>query len=206
MIQLTLLLLLSLFTAHVELAQTTEIATKLTRRGQDDRKLFLNGVESHQSELDSSADDDGEVNTTSSRLELNAGKMAIAFDPSKWKDGKSTNGRYSLDHASGAAFAFVIAEPLVVKLDSLPDIALSHARAEDPAAKIELREKRVVNGVEVWCLKIMFTAKTVPFTYYGYYFSGAAGTVQIVTCARQNLTDEYQHDFEEFLDGFRLSE
>ena len=32
-----------------------------------------------------------------SRLELNAGKMAIDFDQSKWKDGKVEDGRYSLN-------------------------------------------------------------------------------------------------------------
>ena len=203
MIKLAVVVVILLSSTHAELsAKTTEIARKSTPKEQQDVKHFLNGPKSHNSDLDSS--DDNEVSTSHCRLELNSGKMAIAFDQSKWKDGESVDGRYSLSHASGSAFAFIIAEPLVVRLDSLPDIALSHARAEDPDAEIVLREKRVVNGVEVWFLKIMLTAKTIPFTYYGYYFSGAAGTVQIVTCARQNLTNEYQKDFEEFLNGFRL--
>lgn len=139
-----------------------------------------------------------------SRLELNAGKMAIDFDQSKWKDGKVEDGRYSLNHASGSAFAFVIAEPVIVALDALPGIALSHARASDPTARIVLREKRVVNGIEVWCLKMEFKTNAIPFEYYGYYFGGKAGTVQIVTCTRQSLAREYESDFQEFLNGFRL--
>ena len=138
------------------------------------------------------------------RLELNAGTMAIDFDQAKWKDGKVEDGRYSLNHTSGSAFAFVIAEPVVVDLDSLPGIALSHAQASDPSAKIVLREKRVVNGIEVWCLKMEFKTNAIPFEYYGYYFGGKAGTVQIVTCARKGLAREYESDFQEFLNGFRL--
>ncbi len=141
-----------------------------------------------------------------SRVELNAGRMAVDFDPVKWKDGKVTDGRYSLNHASGNAFAMIIAESLITKLDVLPDIALSHARAEDPEAKIVLREKRVVNGVELLCLKIEFKAKMIPFAYYGYYFAGKAGTTQIVTCTRQSLAGMYENDFTEFLNGFRLIE
>jgi hypothetical protein len=148
-----------------------------------------------------SEDESGEI----SRLELNSGKMSIDFDQSKWKEGKVENGRFSLRHASGGAYAFIIAEPTAVELDALPEIVISHARAEDPEAKIVLREKRLVNGVEVWCLKLEFKAKTIPFAYYGYYFGGKAGTVQIVTCARQNLAGDYENDFQEFLDGFRLT-
>ena len=203
MIKLAVVLVILLSSAHAELsAKTTKIASKIAPKEPD----FLNALKPHNSEVEFVSDDEVDVNRAHCRLELNSGKMAIAFDQSKWKDGESVEGRYSLNHASGSAFAFIIAEPLVVSLDALPDIALSHARAEDPAAKVVLREKRVVNGVEVWCLKIMFTAKTIPFTYYGYYFSGAAGTVQIVTCTRQNLRDDYQKDFEEFLNGFSLTE
>jgi len=148
--------------------------------------------------------DEDSVPNERSRLELNAGKMAIDFDRSKWKDGKVEDGRYSLNHASGSAFAFVIAEPVIVALDALPGIALSHVRASDPGAKVVLREKRIVNGIEVWCLKMEFKTNAIPFEYYGYYFGGKAGTVQIVTCTRQNLAREYENDFQEFLNGFRL--
>jgi hypothetical protein len=100
----------------------------------------------------------------------------------------------------------IIAERLSIPLDSLPDIALSNAKDADPNAKIVLREKRSVGGVDVWFLKLASTSNGIPLIYYGYYYGGKAGTVQVLAYTGANLITEYDKDFLEFLNGLRVSE
>ena len=60
---------------------------------------------------------------------------------------------------------------------------------------------RQVNGTELLCLQIKGTIQGVAFIYFGYYYSSDAGTVQMITYTGQNLFEEFQSDFEEFLNG-----
>lgn len=85
-------------------------------------------------------------------------------------------------------------------------MALSNAKDADPNAKIIFREKRSVGVVDVWFLKLASTSKGIPLIYYGYYYGGKAGTVQVLTYTGANLITEYDKDFLDFLDGFRVSE
>jgi len=50
--------------------------------------------------------------------------------------------------------------------------------------------------------KIEGTIQSIPFKYYGYYWSGKSGTVQFLTYTAQNLFDEALPDFSELLNGF----
>jgi hypothetical protein len=46
----------------------------------------------------------------------------------------------------------------------------------------------------------------IPFAFEGYYYGGKAGTIQILTYTGTNLVKEYDADFMEFLNGFRVME
>jgi hypothetical protein len=45
------------------------------------------------------------------------------------------------------------------------------------------------------------TMKGIKFTYFGYYYSNAEGTVQFITYTSQNLLDKYKESIEELLNG-----
>jgi len=138
-------------------------------------------------------------------LVVNDGRMAVQYDTNKWKQGRSDEpGRYKFEHQKGDAYGIVIAERIDVPTDSLPEVALTNAKKLDPNARITLREKRRVNGVDVWFLKMEVTAVGVPFTYYGYYYGGESGTIQVLTYTSRELVPDYDSDFMEFLNGFRL--
>jgi hypothetical protein len=49
------------------------------------------------------------------------------------------------------------------------------------------------------------TVKGMPVTYYGYYYGGPAGTVQILTYTGRSLAAVCEQDFLEFLDGLRVA-
>jgi hypothetical protein len=131
--------------------------------------------------------------------------MAIKYDANKWKQSTSKEaGRFTFVHTTGDGYAMVIAERLSIPIDSLPDIALHNAQDADPNARITFQDKRRVNGVDLWFLNIDAVVSGIPVTYYGYYYSGQSGTVQILTYTGRSLVPEYEKDFIDFLNGFRL--
>jgi len=69
-----------------------------------------------------------------------------------------------------------------------------------------LKEKRKVNGTDVWFLKLEAEINQIPMIMCGYYYSGKTGTVQVVTLTGKNLFGEIEQDFMSFLNGLRISE
>lgn len=134
------------------------------------------------------------------------GKISVKYDPSKWKQTPtSDSGRFEFSHVRGDGFAVVIAERTMISTDNIADIAYSNIRKQDPAARLALKQKRRVGGVDVWFQTVEATVKGIPVTYYGYYYGGPAGTVQLLTYTGRNLVANYEPDFMEFLNGLRVS-
>lgn len=132
--------------------------------------------------------------------------ISLKYDPGQWKLTASHNeGEFDLSHSSGDAHALVIAEPGVVPLDVISDIALANAQSADPNAKVVFRDKRRVNGAVVYFLKIEANVDTVPMVYWGYFYAGESGTVQVVASTTKNLLPQYQKDFLDLLNGFMVS-
>lgn len=132
--------------------------------------------------------------------------ISVKYDPELWKQAAPGNdGEFVLLHSSGDGHALVIAERIAVPLDSIQDVALENAQAVDPNAKIIFRDKRRVNGVVLYFLKIEANVDTVPMVYCGYFYAGENGTVQVVTYTTKTLLPEYEREFMDFLNGFVVS-
>jgi hypothetical protein len=135
------------------------------------------------------------------------GSFGVWFDPGKWKlSQKSLNDSVELQfqHTSGDAYALIISERIAMPVTSLKSFVLESATKAAPDAKIIAEEKRIINGHELLCLKFEGTIRQIPFTYYRYYYSGAAGTLQVLTYTGQNLFAEFQKDFTDFLNGVEI--
>ena len=96
----------------------------------------------------------------------------------------------------------VLSERLQLSPETLKGVVLNNARQAAPDAKIDFEERRVVNGRQILCLQIAGTTQGIPFRYFGYYYAGSEGTVQVLTYTGENLFEEYKGDFEELLNGF----
>ena len=59
----------------------------------------------------------------------------------------------------------------------------------------------VVNGLKVLNLHMEGTIQGMKFSFYGYYYSSANGSVQLVTYTGKNLFNDYKDDIELFLNG-----
>ncbi|MGE3525472.1 MAG: hypothetical protein AB7I33_06085 [Gemmatimonadales bacterium] len=131
--------------------------------------------------------------------------VQLFYDPHKWKPTEDhERGRLGLEHVAGDGYALIIKERLQMKLDAIRLIAIKNALAAAPDAEIVSQDIRKVNGSDVICLRIEGTTSGVPFTYLGYYWTGPAGTVQLVTYTGQNLYDEYKADFLNLLNGLTI--
>jgi hypothetical protein len=132
--------------------------------------------------------------------------ISLKYDPGQWKERSSeSQGKFALSHSSGDGHALIIAEDTNVPLDVIVDIALANAQSADPSAKVVFRDKRRLNGVPVYFLKIEAEVDTVPLVYWGYFYAGETGTVQVVTYAPKTRWREHEKDFMEFLNGLAIS-
>jgi hypothetical protein len=134
------------------------------------------------------------------------GRMSVRYDPAKWKQKQTDDPtRFEFTHVRGDGYAVVIAERTGIPTDTIADIALGNIRKQDPNARMTQKQKRRVGGVDVWFQVVEATINRIPVTYYGYYYGGQAGTIQVLLFTARNLINDYDHDFMDFLNGLRVS-
>jgi hypothetical protein len=132
--------------------------------------------------------------------------ISVKYDPDQWKQtAPGSHGQLALSHSSGDAHALVIAEPIAVSHGSVEDVALANAQSVDPKARIVFRQQRRINGVDVRFLKMEVDVNAVPMVYWGCFYGGEYGTVQVVTYTAKTLLREHEKNFMDFLNGFIVS-
>jgi len=135
------------------------------------------------------------------------GEFTVWIDPSKWtQKNNNETGRLSFVHRNGEAHALLISERLGLPNDALKDIVLTYAKSVSPDAHVTHEEKKIVSGHEVVCLKFEGTIKKIPFTYYGYYYGGSSGTVQLVTYTLTSAFERNEDEFNDFLNGLEITD
>ncbi len=131
-------------------------------------------------------------------------KLGFWIDPKKWTFTKATtnnDAEYELAYKEGDLFAMIITEKLEIPLATLRSIAVENGRSAAPDLTIAKEEYRQVNGLKVLFMQLDGTMDGIKFSYYGYYYSDASGTVQFVTYTSQKLLTEYKEICDELLNG-----
>ena len=113
-------------------------------------------------------------------------------------------GRIEFKLKRGDAYALVLIEEISIPLGTLKEAALENAKSAAPDAKMIFEEYRTVNKTEVLCMKIDGTVKGIPFRYYGYYYGGKQGSIQLLTFTGQDFFSKYEQDLTEFLNGLEI--
>lgn len=144
--------------------------------------------------------------TASAAFTPQRGDFVIWYDPNKWRQERSREGddigHFKLVGTDG--YAMILSEGLPMPTDSIKAIALDNAKEAAPDARIVSEERRTVNGKEVLCMVIQGTIHQIPFTYYGYYYGGKQGAIQVLTFTGQSLFAKHKTDFTEFLNGLEI--
>jgi hypothetical protein len=124
-----------------------------------------------------------------------------------WQEKPSdTPPKTTLVHKDGDVYVMIIYERIEMDPEALKNIAINNAKAASPDTKVTLDEERIVNGTKIHCMKMEGTIQSIKFIYYGYYYAGKAGTLQLLTYTYTNLISEYESDMSDFLNGLVIKE
>ena len=113
---------------------------------------------------------------------------------------------YQFAHFKGGAGAIIIAERNPIPAERWKEIVIANARREATDAQITKEERKSVNGLDVLALRTEGTGASGQFVYYGYYYTGPRGAIQVITYTWTNLFEQYQGELTAFLNGFMLLE
>lgn len=194
---LFLALLLLILTGSVAFSQTLRATTD------DGRKVLLK--ENGQWQFVDEATEKAKKSLAVFKAKGN--KILVYYNPTVWKQQPGDDPiRTVFHHKDGDVYGLVIAERITMTLDALKEVALNNAKSVAPDTKIVLEEKRQVGGKTVLCMQMEGTIDGIPFTYYGYYYTGKAGTLQLLTYTSQNLFQEYEKEMAAFLNGLVINE
>lgn len=131
-------------------------------------------------------------------------KTGLWLNPTIWSFSKAKDNEkaeYEITLKEGDIYALIINEKVEIPLESLKNIILENAKNVAPDAVITHEEYRMVNGIKVMQLDILGTIQGIKFAYFGYYYSNAKGTTQLLTYTSQNLMEEYREQCEDLLNG-----
>lgn len=126
-----------------------------------------------------------------------------AFSPSKDQTGTQ---EYTFNYKKGDAYVISIPERVEYSYELLKKAAIINAQGAAPDAHITREEGRIVNGQYVMVLEIEGTLSGILFKYFGYYYVGEIGSIQLIGFTTAKMFDEYKSEIEELLNGFTLLE
>ena len=132
-------------------------------------------------------------------------KYGVYIDPAKWiletKEDTDNDAEYSFHSKNGTAYAMMITEKAELTFELLKEAALTNGRSAAPDIEIVQEEYRIVNNSKVLLLHLKGTMKGLGFSYYGYYVTGEAGTIQLISFTTSKLFNEEKKEMEIFLNG-----
>ncbi|MEN3334605.1 MAG: hypothetical protein V7641_3970 [Blastocatellia bacterium] len=145
--------------------------------------------------------------TAKAMFQTKKGSFRFWYDETKWRLSRpdtTDEGKAQFRLIGEDGYAMIIAEGLAMPVDSLKELAIENAKNAASDVKVVKEEKRIVNGKELLFMQLEGTLKGVPFTYYGYYYGGKEGAIQVIAYTGQNLRDKYKDEFTRFLNGLEI--
>ncbi len=137
---------------------------------------------------------------------LKSSNLNIGFylNPKMWSFKKAVDNpdaEYELQLKGEDLYGMIISEKIEIPLETLRFIAVENGKSAALDMRIVKEEYRNVNGLKLLLLQMNGTIQGIKFSYYGYYYSNANGTVQFITYTSQNLLDNYMSEVEKLLNG-----
>ncbi len=135
--------------------------------------------------------------------------VGVNINPKLWsfkKAGEDEAAEFEFQLKNEDLYMLLITEKIEIPVESLSGIAFENAQSAAPDAKIVAQEYRMVNGVKLLMMQMEGTIQGVKFKYFGYYYGGPAGAVQVLCYTASNLFDGYKDEMETLLNGFVVME
>lgn len=135
--------------------------------------------------------------------------IGLWINPKEWsfeKGAEDDASEFKFVKKGEDLYGMLITEKIEVPLSTLKTIALENAKGVAPDTKVVHEEYRMVNGVKVLHMQLTGTLQGIRFTYLGYYYSSAEGSIQLVSYTADNLVQTYKKDIEILLNGLVVLE
>lgn len=111
---------------------------------------------------------------------------------------------FEFEHIDGEVKALCLYDKTEMTIEELRELVITNAKHAAYNAKVVFEEIRLVNGSEMLCMRIEGSINLVPFTYFGYYYAGPIGSIQLITISSPQIFDDYEFELESFLDGLEI--
>lgn len=131
----------------------------------------------------------------------------LSLDSDKWiesRDKVNSEAEYEFEHVDGDIFGLVIAERVAIPIETLKKMAFENAQTMDPNIEITYEESIEINGEDILVMKMEGNFEGIDVQYFGYYYSGEAGSIQVLTYSEKSLMEEYANEITELLNGFEI--
>ena len=140
-------------------------------------------------------------------IETNIKNFKVWINKREWKN-KITDDpkKINLIYKDEGAHAILIAEKVQIPAKALRKVVLNSMEASATDVEVLSAENRLVNGVEVLFLKTRVEMNLIRYIFVGYYYTGEAGTFQVMTLTEQDLFDHYKTQLMDFLNGIDISD
>jgi hypothetical protein len=187
-------------------------ANAMTATTDEGRKVILNsdGTWKYASDKESSSagTEWKKTKNATSVLKGKAGFYELWYNADKWTlnpDSRHPVAEYQLVNSSKEGQAMVIAERISVPIETLRKIAIENGKKVSQDLEVTEEQNVMVNGQNFLKMRMLGTIQGIPFAYYGIYWTGKAGCIQLITYTAQNLLEEFQPDFDELLSGLVIT-
>ncbi|MCK5127327.1 MAG: hypothetical protein KAR42_13815 [candidate division Zixibacteria bacterium] len=140
--------------------------------------------------------------------EIKKNKFGIWINNNLWikaELGLNRESKIEFEHIGGEVQALLLYKDHKVSPEEFYETILLNAKKVSRDSKVVFNETRLVNGHEILCMRIDGTIDYVPFSYYGYYYTGFIGTIQLITIISPDLFEEYEYELTDFLDGLLIN-
>ena len=134
------------------------------------------------------------------------GEFGVWIDKQKWTQSESGNDatKITFIHQGETSYTMIIGERVRISMEALERAALQNAKKVVPDITLLFKEKRVISGRSVLCMQMTGTVQGRSFMYYGYYYGGPEGTLQVICYTTPELFDQAKADFDELLGSVKI--
>jgi len=136
------------------------------------------------------------------------GEFGVWIDKQKWTQSESENDatKITFIHQGETSYAMIIWERVRISMEALERAALQNAKKVVPDITLLFKEKRVISGRSVLCMQMTGTVQGSSIMYYGYYYGGPEGTLQVICYTTPELFDQAKADFDELLGSVKIGQ
>jgi hypothetical protein len=138
-------------------------------------------------------------------LNLKGDRIFLWYDSTIWVRKQSTDpSKFQLTHKDGDIYAVIIGERFTTNIEALRNLAVDNVLKMAPDLNVTMEDDRVVNGTTVHSITSEGTISGAKFTFFGYYYTGAEGTVQVLVLMPSNLVGQYRQQTIALLNGLEV--